>query len=389
MKKQGVVIALVILSLLLPLVMGCDSDSEKSQGEGAVAQALSLVSIAISPAEVRITTGETLCYSALGISSDGSTKDVTSEIVWASSSEETATISQQGVAKANREGEVIITASLEGKEASTTLTIAAPVTITSLSVLPQGREGKTGDTLSYRAIASSSDGSLDDVTEQVTWTSSDPTRASFESNGIVLATSEGTTTIQATLGDLTDQAMLTVTDPVVESEESPTLILKSLSVSPAVTELKESDTLQYGALATYTDGSTKDVSTEVTWNIVDPEIATISLMGLVQAGSPGTTSVTATLGEASESVPLTVIGLGLPLEENLEEDQSDSAQMEFMKEMISTMITDPMSMVNMMSGMLTAETIQGMIRWLGEPGVIAELLSFAWEMMGSMIGLGG
>jgi hypothetical protein len=65
-------------------------------------------------------------------------------------------------------------------------------------------------------------------------------------------------------------------------------------------------TLQYTATGTYTDGSTADISTSVTWASSIPSIATISGTGLATAIDSGITSISATLGAVSGSTSLTV-----------------------------------------------------------------------------------
>lgn len=50
----------------------------------------------------------------------------------------------------------------------------------------------------------------------------------------------------------------------------------SIDVSPATTVVPAGYTRQYRAVATYSDASTRDVTTEVTWSSSDTAIATIS-----------------------------------------------------------------------------------------------------------------
>ena len=66
------------------------------------------------------------------------------------------------------------------------------------------------------------------------------------------------------------------------------------------------------ATATMTDGSDEDVTADVLWSSLQPAIATTSndlgLEGTVFGVTPGGATVTATLGDLSASVTVTVTG---------------------------------------------------------------------------------
>lgn len=82
-----------------------------------------LSSIAITPANPTVAVGATQNFTANGTYSDGSTSDVTASATWSSSDETKATIDTRGIATGIAEGTSTITASLDGKSASTTLTV--------------------------------------------------------------------------------------------------------------------------------------------------------------------------------------------------------------------------------------------------------------------------
>ena len=67
-------------------------------------------------------------------------------------------------------------------------------------------------------------------------------------------------------------------------------------------------TQQFKATGTYSDGSKKDITSQVTWTSSKTNIATVSASGLVTAIAAGNTSIMATLsGINSTVVPLTVM----------------------------------------------------------------------------------
>ncbi len=83
--------------------------------------------------------------------------------------------------------------------------------------------------------------------------------------------------------------------------------LQSIAITPAPTyNLPQGATLQYSALGTYSDSSTKDLTTIATWNS-SAAFATIGATGIATGVSPGTTNITAQYqGVTSNSSALTV-----------------------------------------------------------------------------------
>jgi 6-phosphogluconolactonase (cycloisomerase 2 family) len=88
--------------------------------------------------------------------------------------------------------------------------------------------------------------------------------------------------------------------------------LTSIAVTPASpAHLKVGSTQQFTATGTFSDGSTSDISSSVTWNSGTAATATISASGLATGVAAGTTAITASQGmvTSSPSVTLTVIAL--------------------------------------------------------------------------------
>ena len=84
------------------------------------------------------------------------------------------------------------------------------------------------------------------------------------------------------------------------SVSSPTPMLSSITVTPATPSLVKLATQQFAATGTYSDNTTKDITTEVTWTSNTTSVATIvSTSGLATAVDVGTSVITATLGSVS------------------------------------------------------------------------------------------
>jgi List-Bact-rpt repeat protein/Big-like domain-containing protein len=106
-----------------------------------------LVSIAVTPPNQTILTGQTLQYTATGTYSDNSTKNITTQVVWASSNTEAATVSNatgsQGLAMAasslSATATTTISATLGETSGSTMLTVAATPVVITVAPPPPGQ----------------------------------------------------------------------------------------------------------------------------------------------------------------------------------------------------------------------------------------------------------
>lgn len=181
-----------------------------------------LTSIQITPSTQTLTSsGETVQFTAAGIYTQGNhpavTKDVTSLVTWKSSDVNVATINSTGLATAVGQGTTTITAAMPGFNgqisATATIAVAATPSLTSLSIIPiSATVGHANETEQFIAIGSlkGQAGVLTDMTDQVTWSSSDVRVATINAAGLATALNSGTTTITA-LAKNPDGSVLTTT----------------------------------------------------------------------------------------------------------------------------------------------------------------------------------
>ncbi|MCU1287405.1 MAG: beta-propeller repeat protein [Acidobacteriales bacterium] len=168
-----------------------------------------LVSISIAPNNSTIQPGKTQQFTATGKLGDGTTRDVTSEATWTSSTPGTATITSAGLATAVAVGSTTITAASGGVTGTTTLTVSTQ-TVVSIAITPTNPTVNVGQTQQFTATATMSDNTTSDVTSTVVWSSSNPAIASVSAAGVATALTPGTTTITATSGSITNSTSLTV-----------------------------------------------------------------------------------------------------------------------------------------------------------------------------------
>ncbi|MBU0744923.1 MAG: Ig-like domain-containing protein, partial [Gammaproteobacteria bacterium] len=94
---------------------------------------------------------------------------------------------------------------------------------------------------------------------------------------------------------------------IVDAPAPAPIVAVSVAVTPAAVNIAKGLTTQFTAVSTYSDGSTKNVTNEVTWISNNPGVAAINSAGLSNALAEGTAIITATLGAvASGEQTLTV-----------------------------------------------------------------------------------
>ena len=170
-------------------------------------------------------------------------------------------------------------------------------TLSSLAVTPTNPTILSGSPQQFTAMGTYSDGSAQNLTNFVSWTSTSPGVATINSTGLATGVSAGSTTIQAASGATTGSTTLTVTS-------GPTLV--SIAVTPVNPSIAVGAPQQFAATGAYSDGSHQDVTTTATWSSTSPGIATINSVGLATGVSTGSTTIQAALGAINGSTTLTV-----------------------------------------------------------------------------------
>jgi hypothetical protein len=95
-------------------------------------------------------------------------------------------------------------------------------------------------------------------------------------------------------------------DVVFTSTAPPPPPLVSITVTPTSQTILTGTTQQFTATGNYSNGSTQNITNQVTWTSSNTNAATISGAGLVAALTPGSTTILAVLGSTSSSTILTV-----------------------------------------------------------------------------------
>lgn len=275
-----------------------------------------LNSINITPSLPSVAGGRSVNLTATGTYSDGSISNLTVNVAWTSDDSSIASVDnitgREGQATGIVQGNTQIHATLGGVSATIPFTVTAAV-LDSIEVTLESSSIAKGTSTRAEARGIFSDGSNLNLSDQVVWSSSQTSVIQLGvldsgSNQMILLNSPssggtGISRITASLNSVSGFADLTVT--------SPTLV--SIQVDPTNPSVANGLTQNFTATGRYTDGSTQDLNTQVTWSSSDTSKATISnasgTEGRATGVASGIVTVSAALGSISGNTSLEVVFL--------------------------------------------------------------------------------
>jgi hypothetical protein len=195
----------------------------------------------------------------------------------------------------------------DGADPAHALPLLGSPTLSSISVSPAVASVTQGQSLPFTATGLLSNGTTEDLTNLVAWSSSSGLLASLSnvtgSQGLATGLLPGVSTITATAptgllglggllggvlgGGLSGTAALTV----VHAALSP--VLTAISVSPSVASIAQGQTQQFTATGLMSDLSTENLTSLVTWSS-SSALTTLGSQGLATGVLPGVSTITAT-----------------------------------------------------------------------------------------------
>ncbi|HEY0263672.1 MAG TPA: Ig-like domain-containing protein [Granulicella sp.] len=244
-----------------------------------------LVSVAITPSTPSFAAGTTQQFTATGTYSDGTTQDLTPDVVWSSSDPTVTTINQNGLAESGNPGTAQISATINGVTATSGSVSVTPATLVSFSISPTTASVVAGTTQQFTATGTYSDGTTQDITDLVTWASSNGSVASVTAAGLATGISDGSGQISASyMGQTVSTSGFAVTPAT----------LVSIAITPSTGNVPLGGTQQFTATGTYSDGTTQDLSSVVNWSSSDAAVISVNGSGLASGTGIGSASLTAT-----------------------------------------------------------------------------------------------
>ncbi|MFS0873417.1 Ig-like domain-containing protein [Paenibacillus xylanilyticus] len=232
--------------------------------------------------------GDTFTAEVLAVYGNTS-KVVTEDVEWSSSSDKIAEVSKDGEVKGIAVGKATITAKVDGK----TLTMSVEVGMAS------GLEADVNfialaskETQQITLTGTDEDGNTLDVTSEATWKTSNA-RVADVKKGLVTANGSGKVNITAEYGSQKVTIAIEV-DVIARIEAS----------EPAVS-LKSGETADITVVAYFNDGSERDVTDKAEWKTNSYKVAQVT-KGKVKAVGAGKAKVTAKYGSKSVTVAIDV-----------------------------------------------------------------------------------
>lgn len=213
--------SLALLGLLVAITLTACGGVSTSNSSSTSTKGGPPTSISLTPRTAALAVGVTQQLLATGNYGNGTTQDLTTQVAWSSSDTKVVTVqtgqTNPGVITAVASGSATITATLQGVNGTSAITVNA-VTPTSISLTPNTATIVVGVTQQLQASAKFNNGTVQDVTSQASWSSSDAAAATVQtgqtSPGLVTGVSAGTATITATFSGINGTAAVTVTSPV-------------------------------------------------------------------------------------------------------------------------------------------------------------------------------
>jgi len=176
--------------------------------------------------------------------------------------------------------------------------IAGNLEIEAFFIIPDNRFINVGETLQFTATAKLKDGSSRDLTNSVSWSSSDNSIAAADSSGLLTANRDGVVVITARFADHVASVQLHVS----------TANLVRIEIQ-GPTQFDECRGIQFKAIGQYDDGSIRP-DIDVIWSVSsDQSIATISnesgSKGLLKTTQSSNFNVTATRDDIAQTQAVT------------------------------------------------------------------------------------
>ena len=231
---------------------------------------------------------------------DGTLKVITNSVTWISSDPSVATISSNGLVTGLLAGKTTITATYSDAVSNTYDLVISP--IKSIKIIngdhgtPPNEKGfvlPKGATKQTRIMAILANGATTDITDQVTWSSTDKSIATVDKNGLITAVSPGSTFINARIKLAREDDTYTHASQKIQISKTDRFGVNAIyGDNSRFTSIKTPK--QLVCLSTLKSHVLLDVTKYAQWNSSKPNIASIDSKGIVTGHKPGSTVITCT-----------------------------------------------------------------------------------------------
>ena len=240
-----------LLVLLLAALTACDRSK--------------LDSLTVAAQTTTVPMGTTTQLSATGLFANGKSGDITSLVTWSSAQPAIAGVSARGVADGKAQGKATITATYDGLTATVQLTVGA-ADLVSVEVVPPLAVLPDGVSQPFTAKATFTDGTSKDITSDATWAVEGDVAVLTRDPVGATSVAPGRGKLTITYQKKTASAVLVITDAE----------LTSLALQPEKPSLAKGTTIPVRVIGTYSDGTSRDVTSLAGWTSQDA--ATIAIV---------------------------------------------------------------------------------------------------------------
>lgn len=168
-------------------------------------------SVTADPGSLDLLVGGTASSVITATYSDGAEINVTDYVDWSSENPEIATVSDDGVVTGVSEGATTVTGAVYGHTVYIPVTVASvSPTLISVSASFDSVNLRVGISASSAVTATYSDGSQADVTDNVVWSSDNPSVTAVSDAGVITGIKKGSTTVLGTVYGYTIRISVTV-----------------------------------------------------------------------------------------------------------------------------------------------------------------------------------
>jgi trimeric autotransporter adhesin len=251
-----------------------------------------VVAVIISPESLTVELGRTHKFEVSVLDPDGQPISG-QQVFWAVEDPAVASVAPGGSVSTHKVGVTKVAASAQGRSGLALLRVI-PRQVASITVSPSSSSIDVEKTVQLSATAR--DAWNDVIPGQAfTWSTSNASRATVSSSGLVRGVSAGQVTITASSGGRTGSATVTVRDNPVAS----------VTVTPAATVASRGQQVQLQVQLRDAQGNVL-TGRQVSWTSSNGRIATVNSSGLVQTQRRGSVEITATSEGVSGTARITI-----------------------------------------------------------------------------------